>query len=34
MRKNYELETKHEDNSFSHDDVPDDAPVGYRIGAA
>ena len=28
------LEAKYEDNSFFHDDAPDDAPVGCRIGAA
>src|SRR5258705_448901 len=32
--ENYELETKHEDNSFCHDDAPDSAPFGCRIGAA
>src|SRR6266436_9053755 len=32
--KNYEFETKHEDNSFCPVDAPVDAPCGCRIGAA
>ena len=32
--KNYELESKHEDNSFFRFDAYDNAPVGDRVGAA
>jgi len=32
--QNYELEYKHEDNSFFRFDAYDNAPVGGRIGAA
>jgi len=32
--KNYELESKYEDDSFFPLDTPDNAPVGGRIGAA